>query len=133
MKPVRTKLSGLLLLVVSIALAALAANARSALAQAPGGSQTAEAPMWRSALFGSSAPLIDVSEQPGYLQGLSVSGFVNQLNGMWIDSSAIRYQRSKNSVAAERSWLQLDINYILNGDNRFFVRGWVVYEPAYRF
>ena len=52
---------------------------------------------------------------------------------MWLDSSAIRYQKSKNSLAASRSWLQLDINYILNGDNRFFVRGWVVYEPAYRF
>ncbi len=133
MKPVRTKLSGLLLLVIGIALAALAVNASSALAQAPGGSQTGATPMWRSALFGSSAPLLDVSEQPGYLQGLSVSGFVNQLNGMWIDSAGVRYQRSKNSVAAERSWLQLDINYILNGDNRFFVRGWVVYEPAYRF
>ena len=27
----------------------------------------------------------------------------------------------------------MDINYILNGNNRFFIRGWVVYEPSYRF
>ena len=107
MKPVRIKRPGLLLAVTAgIALAGLVANASPALAQAQGGSQTGETPMWRSALFGSSAPLIDVSEQPGYLQGLSVSGFINQLNGMWIDSGAIRYQRSKNSVASERSWLQ---------------------------
>ena len=47
--------------------------------------------------------------------------------------SGIRYQISKNSLSAERNWMQLDINYILNADNRFFIRGWVVYEPPYRF
>ena len=52
---------------------------------------------------------------------------------MWVNSSGIRYQKSKNSLAIERSWLQLDLNYILNGDNRFFVRAWGVYEPAYPF
>ena len=82
--------------------------------------------------MGSPTPLIDVSEDPGW-QGLSVSGFINSTTGMWVDSAAVRYQRSKNSLATARNWLQLDINYILNGDNRFFVRGWVVYEPAYRF
>jgi hypothetical protein len=83
--------------------------------------------------MGSSAPLIDVSENPGWMQGLSVSGFINNITGMWVDSSGIRYQKNKNSLATERNWLQMDINYILNGDNRFFVRGWVVYEPPYRF
>jgi hypothetical protein len=88
---------------------------------------------FHQAIVGSNTPWFDLSETPGPFQGLSVSGFVNQFNGMWVDSAAIRYQRSKNSVASERSWLQTDINYILNGNNRFFIRGWVVYEPAYRF
>jgi hypothetical protein len=136
MKPILMKRSGLLMAAAMMAvLACLGAAGGSALAQtAAGGSQSQEeAPLWKSALMGSSAPLIDVSENPGWMQGLSVSGFINNITGMWVDSSAIRYQKSKNSLATERNWLQLDINYILNGDNRFFVRGWVVYEPAYRF
>ena len=67
------------------------------------------------------------------LRGLSVSGFVSNTSGMWVDSSAIRYQKSKNSLATERNWLQTDINYILNSNNRFFIRGWLVYEPPYPF
>jgi hypothetical protein len=116
------------------ALAGLGAAPGSALAQQGGSAQQqASTPWYKSALEGSSAPLINVSENPGLLQGLSVSGFVNNFDGMWIDSAAVRYQRSKNSLASERNWLQLDINYILNGDNRFFIRGWVVYEPPYPF
>src|SRR5215472_4865666 len=131
MKTVRIKRSGLLLSVVmGVALAGLVTSTGSALAQ---GAQTGEPPFWKSTLTGSNTPLLDLSEQPGYLQGLSVSGFVNSLTGMWVNSSGIRYQNSKNSLSSARSWLQLDINYILNGQNRFFIRGWVVYEPAYRF
>jgi hypothetical protein len=135
MKPILMKRFGLFLAALMVAvLGCLAASQGSALAQAAGGgSQAGGEPFYKNALMGSSAPLIDVSEQPGYLQGLSVSGFINSLTGMWVNSSGIRYQHSKNSLAAERNWLQLDINYILNGNNRFFIRGWVVYEPAYRF
>jgi hypothetical protein len=123
---------------LSIAVLLLAATAwlgapgGAALAQTAGSQQPSE-PFYKSALMGSSAPLLDVSEQPGYLQGLSVSGFLNNTTGMWVDSAGIRYQKSKNSLATERNWLQIDLNYILNGDNRFFVRGWAVYEPPYRF
>ena len=137
MKPILMKRSGLLLAAAMMAaLAWLVATGGSALAQTAGSSQstqTEETPLWKSALIGSSAPLIDVSENPGWLQGLSVSGFILNTTGMWVDSSAIRYQISKNSLAAERNWLQIDINYILNADNRFFIRGWVVYEPPYKF
>ena len=135
MKPILMKRYLLLLAAIMAGLLSLGATRGSALAKPAGGggSQTAGEPFYKSALMGSSAPLIDVSEQPGWLQGLSVSGFINNITGMWVDSSAIRYQKSKNSLSAERNWLQLDINYILNGDNRFFVRGWVVYEPSYRF
>ncbi len=88
---------------------------------------------FHNAAVGSNTPWADFSETPGPLQGLSVSGFVSNTTGMWVNSSGIRYQKSKNSLAIERSWLQLDLNYILNGDNRFFVRAWGVYEPAYPF
>jgi len=135
MKPNLMKRSGLLLAAaMTAALVWLGAAGGSALAQPAGGggSQTEDTPLYKTLLMGSPTPLIDVSEDPGW-QGLSVSGFVNSTTAMWLNSTAIRYQKSKNSLAASRSWLQLDINYILNGDNRFFVRGWVVYEPAYRF
>ena len=134
MKRTQKKRSGLLLVaaMMTAALVWLGASGGAAFAQPAGGGQTADTPLYQTLLMGSPTPLIDVSEDPGW-QGLSVSGFINSTTGMWLDSSAIRYQKSKNSLAASRSWLQLDINYILNGDNRFFVRGWVVYEPAYRF
>ncbi len=135
MKPISMKRSRLLLAaMVMAALFSLGARGGSALAQTSGGgTQTGDTPLYKTLLLGSPTPFIDVSENPGWLQGLSVSGFVNSLTGMWVNSSGIRYQKSKNSLASERNWLQLDINYILNGDNRFFIRGWVVYEPAYRF
>src|SRR5258708_35838505 len=134
MKRTQKKRSGLLLVaaMMAAALVWLGASGGAALAQPAGGGQTADTPLYKTLLMGSPTPLIDVSEDPGW-QGLSVSGFINSTTGMWLDSSAIRYQKSKNSLAASRSWLQLDINYILNGDNRFFVRGWVVYEPPYPF
>ena len=134
MKRTQKKRSGLLLVaaMMAAALVWLGANGGTALAQPAGGGQTADTPLYQTLLMGSPTPLIDVSEEPGW-QGLSVSGFINSTTGMWVDSSGIRYQKSKNSLAAERNWLQLDINYILNGNNRFFIRGWVIYEPSYRF
>ena len=85
-------------------------------------------------IYGPTAPLIDTTEPPGPFQGLSVSGFVNNTTGMWLNSSALRpYVKHKNSLSTERSWLQLDANYLIDGDNRLFVRGWAVYEPPYGF
>lgn len=112
----------------------LAQTASGVLAQAQaGGAQQEGTPWYKKPFIGTQGPVFDLSESPGLLKGLSVSGFVNVSNGMWIDSSAIRYQKSKNSLAVQRDWLQLDINYVLNGDNRFFIRWWGVYEPAYPF
>jgi len=88
---------------------------------------------FHEAVYGSNMPWLDLSETPGPLQGLSISGFVSNTTGMWVQSNNIRYNRSKNSLAIERSWVQMDFNYILNGDNRFFVRAWGVYEPPYPF
>jgi len=134
MKPIQKKRSGLLIaLAMLTAFAWLGAAGGPASAQTAAVQQTSNQPFYKSALMGSSAPFIDVSENPGWMQGLSVSGFINNTTGMWVQSSNIRYNKSKNSLATERNWLQVDINYILNGDNRFFVRGWAVYEPPYPF
>lgn len=135
MKPKLKKRSGVLLVVAIVGALAwlLGAAGSSALAQTAAGASQAGTPWYKSPFEGSSAPLIDVSENPGWLQGLSVSGFLSNTTGMWVDSAGIRYQKSKNSLATERNWLQIDVNYILNGDNRFFIRGWLVYEPPYPF
>jgi hypothetical protein len=86
-----------------------------------------------SAVVGSNTPIFDFRENPGWLGGLSVSGFVSNTSGMWVNSDGIRYQYSKSSLATQRDWVQLDINYILNGNNRFFIRWWGIYEPPYPF
>jgi hypothetical protein len=90
-------------------------------------------------LVGSNAPMLDVSEAPGAIRGLSVSGFFDDTTGMWADSSALRgFGRSSgehhnsNSLAVERNWVQVDSNYVLDGNNKFFLRFWGVYEPSYR-
>ena len=87
----------------------------------------------KSAVMGSNTPLLDFRETPGPLQGLSISGFVSNTTGMWVNSTGIRYQYSRNSLATQRDWLQMDINYVLNGNNRFFIRWWGIYEPPYPF
>ena len=87
----------------------------------------------KSAVIGSNTPLLDFRETPGPLQGLSISGFVNNSTGMWVNSTGIRYQYSRNSLAVQRDWLQMDLNYVLNGNNRFFIRFWGIYEPPYPF
>jgi len=94
----------------------------------------ADEPSWYStALSGSNQPLIDLTESSTFFKGLSVSGFVNNTTGMWVNSSGIRYQKNKNSLATERNWLQLDINYGLSDNDHLFIRWWGVYEPAYPF
>jgi hypothetical protein len=57
---------------------------------------------------------------------------------MWANSSSLtNFGRSSgehhgaNSLAVERNLLQLDANYVLNGNNSGFLRFWGVYEPPY--
>jgi hypothetical protein len=57
---------------------------------------------------------------------------------MWANSSALTNfgrqageHHGANSLAVERELMQLDANYLLNADNQFFVRFWLVYEPPY--
>jgi len=88
---------------------------------------------WLNGLvFGPSGPLLGSPEYP-WLANLHVSGFLQNTTGMWADSEAITYNSSKNSLAIERNLLQLDINYDLNQNNKFFLRFWGVYEPPYPF
>ncbi len=91
-----------------------------------------------SLLTGSNAGILDLSESPGPIGGLSISGFLNNSSGMWADSSALRgFGRSSgehhgsNSLSVERNWIQIDTNYVLDGNNKFFLRVWGVYEPSY--
>ena len=85
-----------------------------------------------------------VSEQaPEWMSGLSVTGFLANTTAMWANSAnlqglqnlnhslGIPVSSSKNSLAVERNWMQLDINEKLDSDDQFFIRWWGVYEPTY--
>jgi hypothetical protein len=88
--------------------------------------------------LGSNEPLIDVDSANEWLRGLSISGFFQDTSGSWVNSSALRNfgrqageHHGANSLAIQRELVQLDLNYLLNADNHFFVRFWGVYEPPY--
>ena len=92
----------------------------------------------RLLLVGSNEPFLDLSGSNEWLRGLAVSGFLQNTSGMWANSSALTNfgrqsgeHHGANSLAVERELMQLDINYRLDSDNHFFVRGWLVYEPPY--
>ncbi len=77
---------------------------------------------------GPAGPLLgDHSELLG---DFHITGFLQNQSGMWVNSEAIRYNKSKNSLATERNWTQIDTNWNY-GPNSLFVRFWGVYEPAY--
>ncbi len=94
-------------------------------------------------LFGGQTPLIPPEQVPPSLQGLSITGFLNNSTGLWANSEALQglqnldhsigvpVSSSKNSLAVERNWMQLDINEKLDSNNQFFLRWWGVYEPPY--
>jgi hypothetical protein len=67
------------------------------------------------------------------LGSLSITGFYQETAGTFLDSEAIEYNNSKNSLATLRQLLQLDINDQPGEHDQFFMRDWFVYEPAYPF
>src|SRR5260370_11983340 len=70
----------------------------------------------------------------GWLSGLNITGYGNQMFGMWQNPSALKdWTPSRNNLAVSRSLLQVDENYRLNANNTFFMREWFVYEPPYAF
>ena len=68
-----------------------------------------------------------------FIRNLQVSGFLQLTYGTFIDSEAIEYNNSKNSLSTARQQLQLDVNDTLGEHDRFFMRDWGVYEPSYPF
>jgi hypothetical protein len=124
----------------SILLAALilVGNAYTACSQTPSQADSDFARLTHNFLVGSEESLIDVSASNSWLGGLSLSGYLQNTSGMWANSSALTNfgrqageHHGANSLAVERELLQLDANYLLNADNQFFVRFWLVYEPPY--
>lgn len=69
--------------------------------------------------------------QPEFLKTLNVTGFVQNTSGTFLDTHAIEYNRSKNSLAVERNLIQVDINDDLTDRDSMFMRMWGVYEPSY--
>jgi hypothetical protein len=71
------------------------------------------------------------------ITNLRVSGFFSETAGTFLDSEAIEYSKSKNSLSAQRNWLQVDVNDDLINSEEFsdsiFLRAWGVYEPSYPF
>jgi len=91
-----------------------------------------------SVWLGSNAPFFDLSRSSGWSSGLSISGYAQTTSGMWANSSGLtKFGRAAgehhgaNSLAVQRNFLQLDFNYLLNGNNAAFLRFWGVYEPPY--
>jgi hypothetical protein len=66
-----------------------------------------------------------------FLQGLQVSGLFISTYGTFIDSEAIEYNNSKNSLSSARQSLQVDVNDQPTENDRVFLRAWGVYEPNY--
>jgi uncharacterized protein DUF1302 len=119
------------------AAAALLAIYRPALAQeVPPASALGQAAQLM--FLGANTPFLDVSQSDGWMRGLSVSGYLQNTTGMWADAQALsRFGRAagehhgKNALSVERELVQLDVNYLLNAHNQFFLRFWGVYEPPY--
>jgi len=125
----------LAILTLSIVVAA-APRVRAA---APNGAVANFASQFGHDIFtGAAQPHFDVSRSESPLSGLSISGLLSNVSGMWANSAELtNFGRSSgehhgaNSLAVERNWIQVDTNYVLNGNNKFFIRFWGVYEPPY--
>src|SRR5215469_12820880 len=94
---------------------------------------------WSYSLWlGSNSPLLDLSRSSEWLSDLSLSGYAQTTSAMWANSAALTgfgraagEHHGANSLAVERNLLQLDANYLLSGNNSWFLRFWGVYEPPY--
>src|SRR5579864_1650886 len=59
---------------------------------------------------------------PLFLRTLHVTGFVQNTSATWIDSEAIEYVPSKNSLASERNLIQVDVNDDITEKDSLFAR-----------
>jgi hypothetical protein len=115
-----------------------AGHVAPAYGQTPDGTSSAYGHLASDIFAGSNEPFVDVSGSNEWLSGLSLSGFLQNTSGMWANSAALTNfgrqageHHGANSLAVERELMQLDANYLLNADNQFFLRFWLVYEPPY--
>ena len=112
-------------------------NACVGYSQASGGTGSEFGGFARKIFAGSDQPF-DLTGSNRWLAGLSLSGFLQNTSGMWADAPALTNfgrqageHHGANSLAVERELMQLDTNYLLDANNHFFVRFWLVYEPPY--
>lgn len=109
----------------------------------PGGAAQPQSLMDEIIKGGPAGAWIPHPENP-WLQGLRITGLLQNTTGMWVNPHGIRTntfpfytwpfglkQTATNSLATERNFMQLDTNYDLDGRNHFFLRFWGVYEPPY--
>ena len=136
MKQSRNAIDSLLLSVALVAFSAVWPNQVFAQTQSTGSTSSWGRDFASGVLTGGTTPFLDLSQSESPLAGLEVSGLLSTTNDMWVNSTGIRYNKSKNSLAAQRNWIQLDINYAVpsrEGKDRLFIRWWGIYEPPYPF
>jgi Protein of unknown function (DUF1302) len=77
------------------------------------------------------------SSEPGFIKNLHITGFVQNVDATWVNSSAMEYNTTRwgklnrNSLASERNMIQIDVNDDLTENDSMFLRAWGVYEPNY--
>src|SRR5579885_1340379 len=131
-------------LATAVALAVIGATPRAYAqipgAAPPGGAAQPQTLMDMIIKGGPAGAWIPHPENP-WLQGLRITGLLQNTTGIWENTSLIRAnttpfyagETAVNNLATERNFMQLDVNYDLDGRNHFFLRWWGVYEPAYAF
>ena len=122
-------------------LAAIGGAAALALAAGWGGvayaQQTPLVGGYSTSASGSSAQTPTTSSEPGFIKNLHITGFVQNTSATWVNSSAMEYNKdrwgklNRNSLAAERNLLQIDVNDDFTENDSMFLRAWFVYEPNY--
>ena len=122
-------------------LAAIGGAAALALAAGWGGVAYAQTPLVggysTSANASPPAQTPTTSSEPAFLKNLHITGFVQNTTSTWLNSNAIEYNKdhfgnqNKNSLAAERNLIQVDVNDDFTENDSMFLRAWGVYEPSY--
>jgi hypothetical protein len=85
------------------------------------------------ACYAQSAGPVAAGTGPLFLRTLHVTGFLQNTSSTWIDSEAIEYVPTKNSLASERNLIQVDVDDEITENDYLFARLTGVYEPSYPF
>jgi len=86
---------------------------------------------------GAAATTTTTSNEPAFIKNLHITGFVQNTSATWVNSGAMEYnidrwgKLNRNSLAAERNLIQVDINDDFTENDSMFMRLWGVYEPSY--